>query len=74
MAFPTFTETAHRLVAHRPPEDSVVSQQLDDVRAAFDALIDRVGPYVLDGPDAQVAARKIHDACQGVISAIVHGQ
>jgi hypothetical protein len=74
MAFPTFTETAHRLVGHRPPETDEVGRQLDDVRGAFDELIDRVAPSVPEGPDSQIAARRIHDACQAVISAIVHGQ
>lgn len=74
MAFPTFTETARRLCAHRPPQDAEVSEHLDQVRHAFDALIDHVEDFVPEGPDAQIAARRIHDACQAVISAIVHGQ
>lgn len=74
MAFPTFTETARRLIAHRPPQDQDVAERLDDIRAAFDALVDHIEDHVPEGPDAQIAARRIHDACQAVISAVVHGQ
>ena len=74
MAFPTFGETAQRLIAHQPPKTPDVGYQLDDVREAFGDLVDRIAPAVPEGPDAQIAARKVHDACQAVISAIVHGQ
>jgi hypothetical protein len=74
MAFPTFAETTRRLIAHRPPRDQAVADQLDQVRAAFDRLVLDIEDFVPEGPDAQIAARRIHDACQSVISAIVHGQ
>lgn len=72
--FPTFTEKAHHLVAHHPPQDIEIAHKLDEVRFAFDDLIDRVGHLLPEGPDATRAAYQVRDACQACIAAIVLNQ
>ena len=70
---PGFYEVAHDLVQlYRP--DELTAQALDSVRALFGELIDELAPMVPDGPDATLAARSLHRACQDVVFAIVHNQ
>lgn len=71
---PTFAEIARDLVRFQPPKDDKVRARLDEVRAIFTDAIDALAGHVPDGPDATLAARKIHDACQACIFAIVHNQ
>lgn len=70
---PGFSELASDLVELKRP-DEVTGYALDNVRSAFADLIAAIGGYVPDGPDATVAARSIHRACQDVIFAVVHNQ
>lgn len=67
---PTFAELAHDLVRYR---QGTVDQceRLDLVREAFGELIDRLADLVPDGPDATLAARTLHRACQDVVFSIV---
>jgi hypothetical protein len=74
MTYPTFAETATRLVSFHPPKDAATGDVLGDIRDAFKNAIDRVTPHIPEGPDAQIAARKIHDACQACLAAVVLNQ
>lgn len=74
MTHPTFRELAADLVDHHPPKTPETGDALDGIRFAFRDLIDRVSLSVPDGPDATIAARRIHDACQACIFAVVHNQ
>jgi hypothetical protein len=71
---PSFADLAHHLVGYHPPKDQATADQLGDVRAAFDRLIDDVAPLLPEGPDATLAARTIHDACQRCIATIILDQ
>jgi hypothetical protein len=73
--FPTFAETAHDLIRYRAAfSDPMLCTYLDEVRDAFDDTINHVAPFMPASPDSTIAARKIHDACQAVIFAIVHAR
>lgn len=74
MSHPTFAETAHHLVGYHPPKDQATADKLGDIRDAFDELIERVRPHVPEGPDATLAARSIHRACQDVIASVILNQ
>lgn len=73
MGYPTFSEQAHDFVTLYRPEGGT-AEKLDVVRGQFHNLIDNIGPLIPNGPDASLAARAIHDACQKCIFAIVHNQ
>jgi len=72
--FRTFAELSHHLVGYHPPRDPKTVAALGLVRHAFDDVIDRLAPYIPEGPDATLAARAIHDACQRCIAAIILNQ
>jgi hypothetical protein len=74
MTHPTFRDLASDLVDHHPPQNARTGAALDGIRFAFRDLIDLLALVVPDGPDATIAARKIHDACQACIFAVVHNQ
>lgn len=71
---PTFPELAHHLCGYHPPKDQATAETLGHIRAAFGRLIHDVATYVPDGPDATLAARTIHRACQDVIASIILNQ
>lgn len=74
MSHPTFSELADDLVSHHPPKTPEVGRVLDSVRNSFRDLIESLSRLVPEGPDATIAARRIHDACQACIFAVVHNQ
>jgi hypothetical protein len=70
---PGFAEVALDLVQlYRPDEPT--AEKLDHVRLLFAGLIDDLDGLVPTGPDATLAARSVHRACQDVVFAIVHRQ
>jgi hypothetical protein len=69
-----FADLAHHLVGYHPPKDGEVALQLGKIRNAFDHLIDVVAGHIPEGPDATLAARAIHDACQRCIAAVILNQ
>lgn len=71
---PTFAETAKHLCGYHPPKDALTVVDLGTIRDAFETLIETVEPIVPEGPDATVAARSIHRACQDVIAAVILNQ
>lgn len=73
-AHPTFADMAHDLVRYHPPKNSSMADHLAGIRFAFDDLIDRLSLVIPNGPDAVIAAHKIHDACQAAIFARIHNQ
>lgn len=74
MTHPTFADLAHHLVDYHPPKDQATADLLGAVREGFHLLIDHVAQAVPDGPDATLAARSIHRACQDVIASIILNQ
>jgi hypothetical protein len=74
MSLPTFGELADDFVSFHPPLTPECREALENVRAAFKDMIEGIEHLVPDGPDATLAARKVHDACQACIFAVVHNQ
>lgn len=72
--FPDFHSLASHLCGYHSPKDVDTAHQLGYIRDAFQELIDTVDSAIPEGPDATLAARAIHDACQRCIAAVILNQ
>jgi hypothetical protein len=66
-------ELVDRLLTLHPPANTIVANQMDDVRERFISLGHIVVDRTPDGPDQTIAIRKLHEACMAVIAAIACG-
>lgn len=64
-------ELFERIMPLRSPSSPAMVADLDRVRGAFVALGHELADVLPPGPDQTIAVRKLHEACQAAITAIV---